>query len=165
MGIHKNLLGSLIVIGALCAWGMVLLPVQASPATLPPRYATPTVTPASAPTVPAAAPKGAAIVLELTFGEGWHNQGMVWQELWTVVEWQDAGGAWHAVEGWQGSIGKVDGNTGWTTWRLEKNLFGQGPFRWVVYAHQDGPVLAHSQPFDLPGQTGKTVTVAVSLVP
>jgi hypothetical protein len=110
-------------------------------------------------------PKGATIVLALTFGKDWPAQGLAWQDLWTVVEWQDGDGTWHTVEGWQGHIGRVSENTGWTRWWLESDLFGQGPFRWVVYARPDGPMLAYSRPFDLPSQTGETVTVAVSLAP
>ena len=164
MTTHKTLTGSLMAACVLGLLALTLLPVlvQAAPEGLPPRPATPT------PTVPASSPAksgpdGASILLEITFGDDWPERGLAWQDLWTVVEWQDEDGSWHVVEGWQGGVNKVSGHTGWAVWWLANDLLGRGPFRWVVYEHQDGPVIAVSDPFRLPSDRGGIVTVETSL--
>ncbi|MGD1993228.1 MAG: hypothetical protein PVI59_08555 [Anaerolineae bacterium] len=158
------LVGSLIVAGVASATALALLPrlVQAAPEGLPPRPSTPT--PAVQTPAPAkAAPVGASIVLLITFDDDWPTRGLAWQDLWTVVEWQDENGAWHVVEGWQGGVDKVAGHTGRATWWLANDLLGRGPFRWVVYQHQGGPVMVISESFHLPAFRGGIVTVDVSL--
>lgn len=79
--------------------------------------------------------------------------------LWTVVQWQDALGGWHDVEGWQGALDKGDRKTWW----VDKTDLGKGPFRWAVT--QSGELLATSELFYLPDSVGQTVKVSVSLVP
>jgi hypothetical protein len=44
----------------------------------------------------------------------------------TMIEWQDSRGNWHAVDGWRGTL--EDGI--WKRWWLPSYLFGAGPFRW-----------------------------------
>lgn len=166
MKTYKMIVISLLIIGIPCTLGLVLAPAQAASEALPPRPETPTPTPTSEPgseSPTKTAPEGALIVLEVDFGDDWPARGLAWQDLWAVVEWQDENSTWHVVEGWQGSIGKVAGNTGWATWWLSSDNFGQGPFRWVVYERRGSAVMATSDPFDLPGRPGEMVTVEVAL--
>ncbi len=165
MRTHKMIVGLLLGVGILWALGLMLLPAQAAPHPLPPRPDdTPTPTRESAAPVKAE-PKGAFIILKVTFGDNWPERGLAWQHLWTGVEWRDESGTWRAVEGWQGGIVKVSESTGRKTWWLDSDLCGRGPFRWVVYEHQGGPVMTRSDPFNLPHNTGETVTVEMSLAP
>jgi hypothetical protein len=78
---------------------------------------------------------------------------------WSVVQWQDDAGGWHAVEGWQGTIE----TPGQKVWWVAHRDFGAGPFRWVLHARQGGPLLATSHPFYLPTAANETVSVVVSL--
>ena len=72
-----------------------------------------------APTRPA--PAGTKIALHVQSPETGAWETAHWQDLWTVVEWQDHRGTWHAVEGWQGGLdgvttdesGQVTGTQGW----------------------------------------------------
>jgi hypothetical protein len=82
-----------------------------------------------------------------------------WTQLWTTVEWQDAFGEWHTVEGWQGTFNE-QGQVIW--WVAEKDL-GTGPFRWVVYEERDGALWAASESFDLPSHLGETTSVSIEL--
>lgn len=116
-------------------------------AELPPR-ATPT------PTPPAAGDKDGQPVgafLQL------HVQGSP-DGAWTVVQWQDSAGNWHAVEGWQATL---DGDH--TTWWVSQRDFGKGPFRWAVYRDQGGELLATSSPFNLPGIADEVLRVELSI--
>jgi hypothetical protein len=79
--------------------------------------------------------------------------------LWTVVQWQDALGGWHDVEGWQGALDEGDKKMWW----VAKADLGKGPFRWAVT--HSGERLATSELFYLPDSVGQTVKVSVSLVP
>jgi hypothetical protein len=76
--------------------------------------------------------------------------------LWSVVQWQDAAGNWHDVEGWRGTV------EGIRVWWVAEADFGKGPFRWVIYQGQDGPRLATSPPFYLPSQANQTLQIQVS---
>ena len=137
---------------------VALLPALTQPALadLPPR---PTPQPASA---PKPAPTGGLIELYVQFPETPSYQ---WQELWTVVQWQDEWGYWRTVEGWQGSLDDVAEGAGTKTWWVGKTALGGGPFRWRVYRSAGGWLLAQSGEFDLPPAVGETVTVEVSLSP
>ena len=92
-----------------------------------------------------------------------------WQELWTIVQWQDAFGRWHDVEGWQGTLDSVTRAgiqvVGKKTWWLARDLFARGPFRWVVYRVQGGALVAASEPFFLPDAVGEVETVETSVGP
>ena len=79
-------------------------------------------------------------------------------DLWAEVQWEDLAGNWHTVEGWRGTV--VNGSTRW--WVEEKD-FGKGPFRWVIYQQQGGPLLAVSQLFYLPDQSQQSLVVFVWL--
>jgi len=142
-----------IAIGALL---LVALLAQTALA-LPPR-------PTPAPKQPAAKPAGSATVLLVQFPETWDWKETGWQNLWTVMQWEDEWGLWHDVTGWQGTLddveiqedGTVVGEKGW--WVPEAK-FDSGPFRWNVYYSKGGALLAQSEPFNLPA------TVTVSLAP
>jgi len=81
-------------------------------------------------------------------------------ELWTAVEWQDPNtGDWYMVDGWRGTL-----NTPTTqTWWVGSDQFGDGPFRWQLYASEDGDLLATSASFNLPERAGLVVVVNVTL--
>jgi len=101
-----------------------------------------------------------------TFPASWPGTEVHWQTPWATVEWQDAQGDWHLVEGWQGQFDTVEVTeavVGVKSWWLAPELYGAGPFRWVVYAERGGDVLARSVPFTLPGAGGQTTSVAVRL--
>lgn len=78
---------------------------------------------------------------------------------WTVMQWQDALGGWHDVEGWRGEFDA----DGYKTWRFPEQHFGTGPFRWQVFAKRDGALWAVSAPFDLPD--GRDQTLAITATP
>jgi hypothetical protein len=78
---------------------------------------------------------------------------------WTLVQWQDEAGNWHDVDGWQGTLD--DG--GQRSWWLAADLFGKGPFRWLVYRGADGDrPIATSEAFFLPDSPGAKLQVKVS---
>ncbi len=91
----------------------------------------------------------------------WSWSNIPWQKLWTVVQWQDGLGEWHDVEGWQSTL-EADGTK---TWWLGRSDFSEEPFRWLVYQHRAGLLLAASEPFYLPTMAGETVIVNVLLSP
>lgn len=140
--------------------------LQASPAVSPTwtRVAPPTLTPTpslspATPPVTLTAPSscgGAAIWLRVQ-GNAADSR---WRGLWTVVQWQDALGDWHDVEGWRGPLDEVAKGEGRKVWWLPADLFGAGPFRWLVYAQPGGALLATSSAFYLPGSEGQTTVVA-----
>ncbi len=81
--------------------------------------------------------------------------------LWAVVQWQDASGGWHDVEGWRGSL---DGSAR-QLWWVAGSDFGKGPFRWNVYQHSGSKPLAESASFRLPQSANEIVRVELSLPP
>jgi hypothetical protein len=93
--------------------------------------------PTLAPTAPAAPPAVGAIRLEAAGAPA---------TAWTVVQWQDALGGWHDVQGWQGDLDEGQEKVWWV---LEKD-FGTGPFRWVVMARKGGAAWKTSEAFTLP---------------
>lgn len=130
------------------------LPSFAAPilidAELPPR--SPTATPEPPKTLDS--PMGSTIVLDV------HATSPLTTDLWTIVQWQDALGEWHNVEGWQGGLNlnlKV-------IWWVAPENFGEGPFRWVVYKQRNyDEVVAVSESFELPTHDKETVQVEVVL--
>ena len=113
-------------------------------------------------------PAGCFIKLHVQFPPAWPWTAVHWQELWTTVQWQDAGGEWHAVGGWQGTLdgvrlGDGDAPIGEKTWWAAEDTLGSGPFRWAIYRARGGRLLATSESFYLPGSTGATATVDVPL--
>lgn len=133
---------------------------RVAPPTFTPTPSLPAVTPSPPPTVTPAAPlprDGATIWLRV--------QGSAddprWQNLWAVVQWQDALGGWHDVEGWRGTLDEIVAGEGRKVWWLPADLFGAGPFRWLVYAQPEGALLATSEAFHLPDSTGRVEIVTV----
>jgi hypothetical protein len=88
-----------------------------------------------------------------------------WQDLWTVVQWKGLLGKWYDVKGWQGNLDQVVDGVGQKTWWLDEANFSRGPFRWVIYQNQGGPLLSTSESFYLPDTAGSNVTVEVGLGP
>lgn len=115
-------------------------PSSATPA--PPVTATPSV--ASLPR------NGAALWLRVKSASGTALAADSWSSLWTVVQWQDAFGDWHAVAGWGGPLDEAAKGEGRKVWWLPASMSGAGPFRWQVYQTAQGPRLAESAPFFLP---------------
>ena len=66
--------------------------------------------------------------------------------IWSMIQWQDAHGEWHDLDGWQGSL-EPDGTKTW--WVAQKD-FGTGPFRWLLLDSAEGEILNISDPFTLP---------------
>ncbi len=77
---------------------------------------------------------------------------------WTVMQWQDALGGWHDVEGWRGEFDA----DGYKTWRFPEQHFGTGPFRWEVFSKRDGGVWGVSAPFQLPDGRDQLLTITVT---
>jgi hypothetical protein len=80
---------------------------------------------------------------------------------WTLIQWQDAWGDWHDVEGWQGTLNEGSHKFWW----VARGNFGEGPFRWLIFDALDGELLSTSRPFHLPDTPDETVTVDVCLLP
>jgi len=134
--------------------------VHAAPLALPtrPNTATPrVVTPTPIPPTTTPAPVvnlGALIQLQASA-----SQSVVWTNFQTVVQWQDALGGWHDVEGWRGDFESNARVSWWVTTRH----FGQGPFRWIVYEKATQRVLSISAAFSLPTQVGAIQRVETQL--
>ncbi len=118
---------------------------QKTMSALPPR---PTVQPAAVPSI-----DGAAIQLLLA------NATTGVDGVWTIVQWKEADGDWHDVEGWQGTV-ELDGMQ---TWWVDGAQLGNGPFRWRVYTEKDGEPLAISEDFYLPERARTVSTIAVEV--
>lgn len=128
------------------------LPTQAGPG-LPPREPPPPAQPSSGDEDDDKddEPIGAHIVLQAPSAPA---------GAWTIVQWQDTAGGWHDIDGWQGTLD--EGNQ--KMWWLAPDLFGKGPFRWLVYQSTKGDkLLATSDSFYLPGAEGEKLRVEVSL--
>ncbi len=82
--------------------------------------------------------------------------------LWLQVEWLDGLGHWHRVDGWQGTIDRVEEAVGIKRWWLPRDLFGLGPFRWAVLEAPDGDYITVSSPFTLPTTVNAVTTIEVS---
>jgi hypothetical protein len=126
---------------------------QAAP-TLPPR---PTIAPLTTPDPPPHA-EGGWIVLRAALKDM-----MSAQTVWSVVQWQDAAGEWHNVEGWQGTFDVVVGTVGIKTWWVAPRDLAKGPFRWVIYQERDGAWLAASDTFYLPRNLAETIYITLPL--
>jgi len=141
-------------IGIFCALlllGALPVLIGAAPHDLPPRppITRPTSTPVVVPNPKAfSGASGASIQLCLHFPD--EGLSFSWQALWTTVQWQDAQGQWHDVEGWQGTLDEVQNGVGKKVWWVAEKDLGAGPFRWTVYRREGGEQLAESEPFYLP---------------
>jgi hypothetical protein len=114
------------------------------------------------------APASGSITLQAQFPSTWPWGSVHWQEVWTVVQWQDSWGDWHDVEGWRGELDEVaigsDGTVeGKKTWWVAGDDFGKGAFRWVAYQGKEGETLGVSKSFNLPGSGHEAVQIEVSL--
>jgi hypothetical protein len=114
------------------------------------------------------APAGAQIALQVKFPKTWPWDQIHWQELWTAVQWKDAEGRWHTIEGWQGTLDEAVGDeqgqiVGHKTWWVDESGLGKGPFRWLIYAGETGDLLAAGEPFHLPAAARQTMVVEVNL--
>ena len=129
----------------------------------PPATSTPTpIPPTPEPQSKSDKVEGAAIELRVWPADETVWQTYFWQDLWTVVQWQKQG-VWYDVTGWRGTLDKVVDGTGQKTWWVGKDDLGRGPFRWVVYRNEDGPILVISESFYLPDASGTSVKVDVDL--
>ena len=156
------LIGSALTIILSLSFAILPGPVRAD---LPPRPTPIIDTPPSYNT-----PPGSRIRLQAKFATTWPWREIHWQTCWTQVQWQDALGTWHDVEGWQGGFDDVmldpDGLvTGEKTWWLARKNQGTGPFRWLVTLGRKGDLLVTSTPFDLPEVDGQLRVVTVPLSP
>jgi hypothetical protein len=149
-----------IIITLLALW----LPAfaQAAPSALPPRPPIPTPTPTSLP--PAQSPTVmASIELHVRFGSKWSWETMTWQDLRTVVQWQDRLGNWHAVDGWRGALDEFINDEGCKVWWVAEDDFGSGPFRWAVTDGKSDKPIAASNSFNLPAHRNEQVLVEITL--
>jgi hypothetical protein len=80
--------------------------------------------------------------------------------MWTQVQWQDPLGNWYDVDGWKGTFTEKEQSV---LWYVGEELMGEGPFRWQVFEHREGALLATSQPFDLPSDRGHKLEVSMTL--
>ncbi len=152
--LHSHILRArwLVLLGLLCGLVMtmsLLTPNQTAVQALPPRPTPVTATPTAVPS--AYVREGGLIELHV------HP---IQTGLWTVVQWQDARGQWHDVDGWQGTL---DGSL--QIWWVAPRDLGKGPFRWQVYRSYGGSLLATSQSFSLPRRTCATVRIDVGVKP
>ena len=121
------------------------------PPAYPPRPGEPTATPAHAEVT------GAMIELRARFDPGWVWAEIPWEEMDTLVQWQDGWGGWHDVESWRGALDEVRGREGRKSWWVSDADLGTGPFRWVLYRRRGGEVLGTGQAFDMPPGRGQVV--------
>lgn len=136
----------IVAIGSLSLAVILALLAPMPAAAMPPRPPRPTSPPA------AASPDRTLIVLSLSLPA--EATPATWQELWTVVQWQDAMGEWHDVEGWRGTLDEVALGIGKKCWVVDDKDLGDGPFVWLVYARPGGALVAASFPFYLPSTPG-----------
>ena len=147
---------------ALAVIGLLLIGLaQPALADLPPRP-TPTPVP-KAPAAPSAPDNW--IELHVRFPSTWPWSTLPWDQVWTVVQWQDARGNWHTVEGWQGTLDELVKFDGVKTWWVYRSDWGKGPFRWLVYERRGGRLLAQSTAFKLPSAQDQKIKVEVSPEP
>lgn len=130
---------SVVLLGLIC----LAAPAQAGSTALPPR---PTPVPTA---VTVSAIKGGLIRVRVD---------TALTALWTSVEWQDAAGNWHLVEGWQGML-EADHTK---TWWVAEADWGKGPFRWVVRDRREGQSLGVSSAFKLPVNDRQVVEIKLT---
>lgn len=98
---------------------------------------------------------GALIWLKLSPANGPALWPTIWPGLWTVVQWQDTGGGWHDVTGWEG---RPD-DPAQKVWWVDPKDYSTGPFRWVVYDSARQTPLATSAAFHLPSGDNELMEV------
>jgi hypothetical protein len=143
-------LGVLVGLMLLASYSLVV----AAPV-LPPR---PDPTPTPVPVTGDGDKEPGTIVLEVEVAADEHR---LPSDLWSEVEWVDAQGDWHVVEGWRAPL-----ESGYRrVWGVLSRDFGKGPFRWALYAGPEGELLDVSEPFDLPWSRSASVGSVISLLP
>lgn len=80
---------------------------------------------------------------------------------WTQVQWQNEQGDWYDVDGWRGHLD--DGTANMKIWWVSSENFGDGPFRWLIYAEEEGAQLAVSESFDLPAMKWQVQVISVDV--
>jgi hypothetical protein len=149
-------------VGACLLLAVMLETAAAGP--LPPR---PTKTPPTkTPVAGSESTSGGKIALNVLFDDDWPWFEVGWQDVQTVVQWQDPWtGDWHDVEGWQGGLDSValgkDGVVGSKGWWVGEDDLNKGPFRWQVWVGDT--LVGESDPFNLPPNRG-AVVVNVNVV-
>jgi hypothetical protein len=84
------------------------------------------------------------------------------QGAWVGIQWRDALGRWHDVDGWQSAlVPSLTANQQTKTWGVNPKDFGTGPFRWVISSEFGGRVLGTSPQFFLPSGNGASLTMTV----
>lgn len=74
------------------------------------------------------------------------------------VQWGDAIGGWHRVDGWSSSLDHLTPQgVPFQRFTVFSDNFGQGPFRWVIYNTDGVTVWAIGPKFTLPTQPGSDV--------
>lgn len=162
----------LIALFSLLALGLVLVSsrqVTADGYDLPPRDDDTAATPITPNEPIVATGQGARVHLQAHFSPDWPWDEMHWQQdLWLKVQWLDNEGEWQDVEGWQGQLDAIQQKDDWVgmkeIWFADAQL-GTGPYRWQVYAVDDGRLLVTSDPFHLPSQSGDLVALDMMLEP
>lgn len=79
------------------------------------------------------------------------------ETAWIAVQWQNTDLTWHTVDGWQGDLDYTSSGVPFKQWAVASADYGTGPFRFVVYAQEDGAVWATSDSFTLPSSLGQNV--------
>lgn len=80
-------------------------------------------------------------------------------ETWSAVQWQDAAGLWHDVEGWRGPLEAG----GYRRWWIAPHNFGAGPFRWTLSEGLNSQPWVTSPAFNLPSEATQAVRVEMAL--
>lgn len=177
--VHSVLVVLSIVIVVAILFLTPMEPVQAIPPWRPSLTPKPTSTPQPPPTLqPVTEDKldGVLIELRAEFPSEWPWYEIHWQDLWTVVQWQNnadstnPGREWRNVIEWQGTldyitIDEVDCSNpfcterddlvvGYKRWWVSRTDMGKGPFRWRVHGSPAGQVLVTSDLFHLTSTKG-----------
>ncbi len=74
------------------------------------------------------------------------------------VQWGDAIGGWHRVDGWSGSLDQITPQgVPFKRYTVFPSNYGQGPFRWVIYNLDGQTVWAIGPKFTLPTVDGTSL--------
>ena len=85
------------------------------------------------------------------------------QASWTQVQWQDVDDQWHDVSGWAGTFTLSPDHQSWEVeWWVDKEHFGDGPFRWQIEIGKTykSPTI-YSAEFLLPNQINEVKTITL----
>jgi hypothetical protein len=100
-------------------------------------------------------PSPTRITLSLDLTSEAVGKGVDPRALWTVVQWQDALGDWHDVEGWVGPLDTIDATRGEKSWGLCAGILGRAPPLAGVY-EAGWHAGCGTETFALPASSGKT---------